>query len=159
MVNLNSLQRCSYLLNSGTTRLCVVVTKVKNNSGPICTAAEHSDMALRLQFFTWWKPATRPQLPPGSTRTTHSIHTPGQRCQARYWCIIEDSWKRQHHHWHMVHEDTRSCGETPHVNKGNGQVRYYYRHLIGSSQNVRARAKTKCLLLSGLLSAMVIFIT
>ena len=24
--------------------------------------------------------------------------TPGRRCQACYWRIIEDSWKRQHHH-------------------------------------------------------------
>ena len=39
-------------------------------------------------------------------------HTPGQRCQVCYWCIIEDSRKSQHHHWHLEHKDTKSCRET-----------------------------------------------
>ena len=42
--------------------------------------------------------------------------TPGRMCQACYWCIIEDSWKRQHHHWHMKHKDTKSCRKTPRTN-------------------------------------------
>ena len=36
-------------------------------------------------------------------------NTPGRRCQVCYWYIIEDSWKRQHHHRHMEHKDTKSC--------------------------------------------------
>ena len=48
--------------------------------------------------------------------------TPGQRCQACYWCIIKDSWKRQHHYRHMKHKDTKSCRETPETNSRNGQV-------------------------------------
>ena len=48
--------------------------------------------------------------------------TPGRRCQACYLCIIEDSRKRQHHHWHMEHKDTKSCRETPGTNTRNGQV-------------------------------------
>ena len=38
--------------------------------------------------------------------------TSGRRCQACYWCIIKDSWKRQHHHRHLEHNDTKSCMET-----------------------------------------------
>ena len=38
--------------------------------------------------------------------------SPGWRCQACYWCIIEDSRKKQHHHWHLEHKDTKSCRET-----------------------------------------------
>ena len=37
--------------------------------------------------------------------------TPARRCQACYWCIIEDSWKRQNHHWQTEHKDTKSCGK------------------------------------------------
>ena len=48
--------------------------------------------------------------------------TPGQRCQVCYWCIIKDLWKRQLHHRHMEHKDTRSCRETPGTNTRNGQV-------------------------------------
>ena len=48
--------------------------------------------------------------------------TPGRRCEACYWCIIEESWKRQHHHWHMEHKDTKCCGETPGINTRNLQV-------------------------------------
>ena len=32
--------------------------------------------------------------------------TPGRRCQACFWCIIENSWKRRHHHGHMEHKAT-----------------------------------------------------
>ena len=42
-------------------------------------------------------------------------HTPGQRCQAYYWCITEDLWKR-HQHRHAEHKDTNSCRETPGTN-------------------------------------------
>ena len=73
-------------------------------------------------------------LPPGLTRTTPSAihqdrgikHAIGASSkihgrdnitmQACYWCIIKDSWKRQHHHWHMEHKDTKSCGETSSTN-------------------------------------------
>ena len=41
--------------------------------------------------------------------------TPG-RCQVCYWCVIEDSRKRQHHHRHLEHKDTKSCGETSGTN-------------------------------------------
>ena len=49
-------------------------------------------------------------------------HTPGRTCQVCYWCIIEDSWKRQHHQGHMECKDTKSCRETPGLNTRNGQV-------------------------------------
>ena len=39
-----------------------------------------------------------------------------------HWCIVWDSWKRQHHHWHMEHKDTKSCTETLGTNTRNGQV-------------------------------------
>ena len=53
----------------------------------------------------------------------HAFHcTPGWRCQVCYWCIIEDSLKRQHHHRHMEHKHTKSCRETPRTNTRNGQV-------------------------------------
>ena len=29
-----------------------------------------------------------------------------------YWCIIDDSRKRQHHHRHLEHKDTKTCRET-----------------------------------------------
>ena len=38
--------------------------------------------------------------------------TPERRCQECYWCIIKDSWRRQHHHSHMEHKDAKSCKET-----------------------------------------------
>ena len=46
-------------------------------------------------------------------------HRPGQRCQECYWCIIKDSWKRQHHHWHMEYKDSRSRRETLGTHKMN----------------------------------------
>ena len=46
----------------------------------------------------------------------------GGRCQVCYWSIIKDSWKRQHHHRHMEHKDTKSCRETSGTNTWNGQV-------------------------------------
>ena len=52
------------------------------------------------------------RLPP-YTRTEVSI------C---YWCIIEDSSKRQHHHRHLEHKDTKNCWETSRTNTRNGQV-------------------------------------
>ena len=48
--------------------------------------------------------------------------TPGRRCQVCYWCIIEDSRKRQHHHRHLEHKDSKSCRETSGTNTRNGQV-------------------------------------
>ena len=48
--------------------------------------------------------------------------TPGWRCQVCCWCIIEDSWKRQHHHRHVVHKDTKCCRETPGTYTWTGQV-------------------------------------
>ena len=48
--------------------------------------------------------------------------TPGRRCQVCYWCIIKDSWKRQHHHSHKEYKDTKSCRVTPGTNTRNGQV-------------------------------------
>ena len=50
--------------------------------------------------------------PPGST-TVHQV------C---YWCVIEDSRKRQHHHRHLEHKDSKSCRETSGTNTRNGQV-------------------------------------
>ena len=47
--------------------------------------------------------------------------TPG-RCQVCYWCIIEDSRKKQHHHRHLKHKDTKSCRETSRTNTRSGQV-------------------------------------
>ena len=47
---------------------------------------------------------------------------PGRRCQICNWCIIEDSRKRQHHHMHLEHKDTKSCRETSGTNTRNGQV-------------------------------------
>ena len=38
--------------------------------------------------------------------------TPGRRYQVCYWCIIEDSRKRQHHHRHLEHKDTKTCRGT-----------------------------------------------
>ena len=48
--------------------------------------------------------------------------TQGRRSQVRYWCTIEDSRKRQHHHRHLEHKDTKSCWETSGTNTRNGQV-------------------------------------
>ena len=48
--------------------------------------------------------------------------TPGRRCQVCYWCIIEESKKRQHHHRHLEHKDTNSCRETSGTNTRNGQA-------------------------------------
>ena len=48
--------------------------------------------------------------------------TPGRRCQVCYWCITKDSRKRQHHHRHLEHKDTRSYRETSGTNTRNGQV-------------------------------------
>ena len=48
--------------------------------------------------------------------------TPGRKCQVCYWCIIEDSRKRQHHHRHLEHKDTKNCRETSGTNTRNGQV-------------------------------------
>ena len=45
--------------------------------------------------------------------------TPGRRCQVCYWCIIEDSRKRQHHHRHLEHKDTKNCRETSGTNTRN----------------------------------------
>ena len=50
--------------------------------------------------------------------------TPGRRCQVCYWCIIEDSRKRQHHHWHLKHKDTKSCRETSGTNTRNDRYRW-----------------------------------
>ena len=55
-------------------------------------------------------------------------HTPGRTCQVCYWCIIEDSWKRQHHQGHMECKDTKSCRETPGLNTRNGQVQMSLEH-------------------------------
>ena len=49
--------------------------------------------------------------------------TPGRRCQMCYWCIIEDSRKRQHHHRHLEHKDTKSRRETSGTNTRNEYVR------------------------------------
>ena len=34
----------------------------------------------------------------------------------------EDSWERQHHHWHKEHNDTKSCEESPETNTRSEQV-------------------------------------
>ena len=49
--------------------------------------------------------------------------TPGRRSQVCYWCIIEGSRKRQHHHLHLEHKDSKSCREISGTNTRNGQVR------------------------------------
>ena len=51
-------------------------------------------------------------------------HTPGRRCQVCYWCTIEDSRKRLHHHRHLEHKNTKSCRKTAGTNTRNGQVRW-----------------------------------
>ena len=48
---------------------------------------------------------------------------PGRRCQVRCWCIIKDSWKRQHHHGHLEYKNTKNCRETPGTNTRSGQVK------------------------------------
>ena len=48
--------------------------------------------------------------------------TPRQRCQVCYWCIIEDSRKRQHHHRHLEHKDTKTCRETSGTNKNKSET-------------------------------------
>ena len=48
---------------------------------------------------------------------------PGRRCQVCYWCIIEDSRKRQHHHQHLEHKDTKSCQETSGTNTEKDRYR------------------------------------
>ena len=41
-----------------------------------------------------------------------------------YWCITEDSRKRQHHHRHSEHKDTKSCRESSGTNTRNGTYRW-----------------------------------
>ena len=60
--------------------------------------------------------------PLGSTRTAPSAVHQARRCQVCYWCTIEDSRKRQHHHRHLEHKDTNSYRETSGTNTRNGQV-------------------------------------
>ena len=48
--------------------------------------------------------------------------TPGRSCQVCYRCINKDPWKRQYHHRHMEHKDTKSSRETSGTNTRNGQV-------------------------------------
>ena len=60
--------------------------------------------------------------------------TPGRKCKACYWCIIEDSWKRQHHHWHMKHKNTKSSMETPGTNTRNGQVQMEHPWTLAKQQ-------------------------
>ena len=48
--------------------------------------------------------------------------TTARSFQALYWCVIKDSLKRQHHHWHREDKDTKSCWETPETNTQNGQL-------------------------------------
>ena len=52
----------------------------------------------------------------------YHCRTPGRRCQVCYWCIIKDLRKRQHHHQHLEHKDSKSCRETLGTNTWNGQV-------------------------------------
>ena len=47
---------------------------------------------------------------------------PPRWCQVWNWCVIKDSRKRQRHHRHMEHKDTKSCRETPGTNTRNWQV-------------------------------------
>ena len=49
--------------------------------------------------------------------------TSGRRCQVCYWCIIEDSRKKQRDHRHLEQKDTTSCRETSETNTRNGQLR------------------------------------
>ena len=56
---------------------------------------------------------------------------PGRRCQVCYWCIIEDSRKRQHHRRHLEHKDTKSCRETSGTNTRNGDTKWQ----VGSHDN------------------------
>ena len=59
--------------------------------------------------------------------------TSGRKCQACDSCIIEDSWKRQHHHRHMEHKDTKSGRETSGANTRDGQVQM---NILGLCESV-----------------------
>ena len=50
--------------------------------------------------------------------------TSGRRCQVCYWCIIEDSRKRQHHHRHLEHKDTKSAGKLQELTHEMGRYRW-----------------------------------
>ena len=72
-----------------------------------------------------WSHHERNQQPSVAARVNKDRafrRTPGRRCQVCCWCIIKDSRKRQHHHWHFEHKDTNSCRETPGIDTWNGQV-------------------------------------
>ena len=60
------------------------------------------------------------------TAQVNKVYILGRRCQACYWFISEDSWKKQHHHRHMEHKDTKNCRETPGTNTQNRQVQMEY---------------------------------
>ena len=62
--------------------------------------------------------------------------TPGRRCQVCYWCIIEDSRKRQHHHRHLEHKSTKSCRETSGTNTRNGQLQMEHLWTLGNEIEV-----------------------
>ena len=72
--------------------------------------------------------------------------TPGRRCQMCYWCIIEDSRKRQHHHRHLEHKDTKSRKETSGTNTDhvtNEEVRANFYQAIGPHEDLLTIVKRR----------------
>ena len=70
-------------------------------------------------------------------------HTPGWSCQVCYCCIIKNSWKRQHHHRHMEHNDTKSCRETLGTNTQNGQVQMEHPWTVKSDRRTLAKQQQR----------------
>ena len=62
-------------------------------------------------------------------------HTPGERCQVCYWCIIEYPMKRQHYHRHLEHKDTKSCRETSELKHEMDRYRWNIRGLCEMKWN------------------------
>ena len=50
--------------------------------------------------------------------------TPGRRCQECYWCIIDDSRKKQHHCRHLEDKATKTCRETSGTNNEMDRYRW-----------------------------------
>ena len=49
---------------------------------------------------------------------------------------MKDSWKRQHHHGHMEHKDSKNCRETPGTNTRNGQLQMEHLWTLGNEIEV-----------------------
>ena len=66
--------------------------------------------------------------------------TPERRCQECYWCIIKDSWRRQHHHRHMEHKDAKSCKETQELTHKLNRYRW---NILGLCERNNNRGRTR----------------